>query len=239
MDAPHEGVAFERFTPDGPVALLPEGDHYGLIWTMSPEQGERTMALSDDEFLAQLARHFGARVAGYRSVRERKTFPLALEYARPATAARCVLIGNAAQTLHPIAGQGFNLGVRDAFVLAQAIIEGGRDALGDRAMVAGYAARRRVDRYAGIAFTHGLTQTLRARLAAAALAARRGADAARCDPAREARVHSRDAVRIVLNTRSLHAANAPRRAACARATPPPPLPDFCAAAHLDAHRKPL
>ena len=81
-----------------------------------------------------------------------------LEYARPATAARCVLIGNAAQTLHPVAGQGFNLGVRDAFVLAQAIIEGGRDALGDRAMVAGYASRRRVDRYAGIAFTHGLTQ---------------------------------------------------------------------------------
>ncbi len=91
-------------------------------------------------------------------MRDRKTFPLALEYARPATAARCVLIGNAAQTLHPIAGQGFNLGVRDAFVLAQAIIEGGRDALGDRAMVAGYASRRRVDRYAGIAFTHGLTQ---------------------------------------------------------------------------------
>ena len=158
MDAPHEGVAFERFTPEGPVALLPEGDHYGLIWTMSPEQGERTMALPDDAFLGELARHFGARVSGYRSVRDRKTFPLALEYARPATAARCVLIGNAAQTLHPIAGQGFNLGVRDAFELARAIIEGGQDALGDRAMVAGYASRRRVDRYAGIAFTHGLTQ---------------------------------------------------------------------------------
>jgi 2-octaprenyl-6-methoxyphenol hydroxylase len=158
MDAPHDGVAFERFTPEGPVALLPEGDHYSLIWTMSPAQGERTMALPDDEFLAQLARHFGARVAGFRSVRDRKSFPLSLEFARPATAARCVLIGNAAQTLHPIAGQGFNLGVRDAFVLAQAIIEGGRDALGNPAMVAAYAARRRVDRYAGIAFTHGLTQ---------------------------------------------------------------------------------
>ncbi|MCC7215155.1 MAG: FAD-dependent monooxygenase [Burkholderiales bacterium] len=158
MASPHQGVAYERFTPSGPVALLPEGDHYGLIWTMAPAEGERTLALSDAQFLAELAAHFGARVDGFRGVRDRTTFPLALEFARPAVTTRCVLIGNAAQTLHPVAGQGFNLGVRDAYALARTIVEHDHDALGDRAMVADYAARRRVDRVAGIAFTHGLTQ---------------------------------------------------------------------------------
>ena len=158
MAQPHGGVAYERFTPAGPVALLPEGDRYGLIWTMPPAAAERALALPDAQFLAELAAHFGTRVDGFRGVGDRTTFPLALEFARPVAAARCVLIGNAAQTLHPIAGQGFNLGVRDAFALAQTIVEHGRDALGDRAMVADYVARRRVDRGAGIAFTHGLTQ---------------------------------------------------------------------------------
>jgi len=158
MSAPHGGVAFERFTPNGPMALLPEGDHYGLVWTMTPAAAERTLALPDDVFLDELARHFGARVDGFVRVADRKTFPLALEFARPTTTSRCVLIGNAAQALHPIAGQGFNLGVRDAFELGQAINASGRDALGDRPMLSDYAARRRVDRYAGIAFTHGLTQ---------------------------------------------------------------------------------
>lgn len=156
--AGHAGVAYERFTPTGPVALLPEGDHYGLVWTMTPARAERALALPDGAFLAELARHFGARRRDFASVRDRRTFPLALEVARPATAQRCVLIGNAAQSLHPIAGQGFNLGVRDAFELGQAINAGARDALGERAMIDRYAARRRNDRFAGIAFTHGLTQ---------------------------------------------------------------------------------
>lgn len=158
MAQPHGGVAYERFTPAGPVALLPEGDHYGLIWTMPPAEGERALALPDAQFTAELRAHFGARVEGFRGVRDRATFPLALEFARPVAATRCVLIGNAAQTLHPIAGQGFNLGVRDAFALAQTIVEHGRDALGERAMVAAFVARRRLDRGAGIAFTHALTQ---------------------------------------------------------------------------------
>jgi 2-octaprenyl-6-methoxyphenol hydroxylase len=157
-EAPHGGVAFERFTPDGPMALLPEGDHYGLVWTMTPAAAERALGLADGAFLAELAHHFGARVEGFMRVAARKTFPLTLEFARPATTSRCVLIGNAAQALHPIAGQGFNLGVRDAFELAQIINACGRDALGGSAMLSDYAARRRVDRYAGIAFTHGLTQ---------------------------------------------------------------------------------
>ena len=157
IEHPHRGVAFERFTPEGPMALLPEGDHYGLVWTMAPAKAEFMLALSEGAFLAALARHFGPRVAGFRTVSDRRTFPLRLEFARPTVAPRSVVIGNAAQALHPVAGQGFNLGVRDAFELGQAIIRAPRDALGDRPMLSAFAERRRPDRYAGIAFTHGLT----------------------------------------------------------------------------------
>jgi 2-octaprenyl-6-methoxyphenol hydroxylase len=125
---------------------------------MTPEKAETMLAASDDRFLAALAHHFGTRVTGFAQVADRRTFPLRLEFARPTVASRSVVIGNAAQALHPIAGQGFNLGVRDAFELGQAIIRAPRDALGDGPMLAAFAARRRPDRYAGIAFTHGLTQ---------------------------------------------------------------------------------
>ncbi len=158
MARDHAGVAYERFTPRGPIALLPEADHYGLVWTMPPGDAEVTLALTDDEFLAELARQFGTRVTGFARVEARRAFPLALEFARPVAAARSILIGNAAQALHPVAGQGFNLGVRDAYELAQLIVGSARDALGNHAMLASHAARRRVDRGAGIAFTHGLTQ---------------------------------------------------------------------------------
>lgn len=155
--SPHGGLAYERFTTSGPVALLPEGDRYGLVWTMTPQAAADAMEWSDERFLGELARHFGARRNDFTSVRERKTFPLSLELAQPAVAARAVLIGNAAQSLHPIAGQGFNLGLRDAFELAQEINAAPAESLGSHAMLARYAARRRADRYAGVAFTHGLT----------------------------------------------------------------------------------
>ena len=83
-------------------------------------------------------------------------FPLVLEFARATVGARCVVLGNAAQTLHPVAGQGFNVGLRDAFELAQAIVDSPRETIGDPAMLQGYARGRRPDRWAGIAFTHGL-----------------------------------------------------------------------------------
>jgi 2-octaprenyl-6-methoxyphenol hydroxylase len=162
MQHPHGGVAYERFTPEGPMALLPEAgyetEHYGLVWTMTPEKAEAMLAASDDEFLAALAHQFGARVTGFASVAGRRTFPLRLEFARSTVATRTVVIGNAAQALHPIAGQGFNLGVRDAYELSRSIIRAPRDALGSATMLAAFAARRRSDRYAGIAFTHGLTK---------------------------------------------------------------------------------
>ncbi len=155
--SPHDGVAYERFTPGGPVALLPEHDRYGLVWTMTPEGAAAAMQWSDERFLRELSAHFGARRSDFIGVAERKSFPLALEFAQPAVAARAVLVGNAAQSLHPVAGQGFNLGLRDAYELSLEIGRASPSSLGSHAMLARYAARRRIDRYAGIAFTHGLT----------------------------------------------------------------------------------
>jgi len=156
LDRPHGGVAYERFTAQGPVALLPQQDHYGLVWTQTPHDAERSLALPDAQFLAQLARHFGSRVGGYTRVADRRMFPLALELAKPVVATRVAAVGNAAQALHPIAGQGFNLGLRDAWELAQVLIHAKREAIGTRAMLERYARGRSVDRRVGVAFTNGL-----------------------------------------------------------------------------------
>lgn len=155
---PHGGLAYERFAPDGPIALLPEGDAYGFVWTLRPAQAEAMLALPDDAFVAAFSARFGRRRADFLRVRGRKSFPLVLEVARPAVANRIVAIGNASQTLHPIAGQGFNVGLRDAWELKRGILAAPRESLGSPAMLATYAARRRTDRWAGVAFTHGLVQ---------------------------------------------------------------------------------
>ncbi len=154
----HGGIAYERFASDGPMALLPECDHYGLVWTLPPAKADAMLALSDAAFLAALADHFGTRVTGFVRIADRRKFPLALEFARPLFSVRTVIIGNAAQSLHPIAGQGFNLGMRDAYELSRAIIATPSDRLGEHTMLQMYATRRRADRYAGIAFTHGLNR---------------------------------------------------------------------------------
>lgn len=161
---PHHGVAFERFTAEGPMALLPEGDRYGLVWTTTPAEGERLRALADAEFLAALDARLGSEGAwrtsavpgGFTAIADRRTFPLRLEYAPRIVDQRRVLLGNAAQALHPVAGQGFNLGLRDAYELAQELLATSRDAIGSLEQLAAYARRRRADRVAGIAFTHGL-----------------------------------------------------------------------------------
>jgi 2-octaprenyl-6-methoxyphenol hydroxylase len=164
MDAPHGGVAYERFTEEGPVALLPEHGCYGLVWTMAPARAEAAMQWSDEAFLAELAAHFGARVRGFSKVSQRRRFPLVLDYAQRPAALRAIAIGNAAQTLHPVAGQGFNLGLRDAWELSRAIVGGERAALGTAAMLDRYLAGRRPDRLAGIAFTHSLVRLFDGRL---------------------------------------------------------------------------
>jgi 2-octaprenyl-6-methoxyphenol hydroxylase len=153
---PHNGVAYERFSAEGPLALLPEGDHYGLVWTLSPERAQSLVAMPEDAFVAELRRTFGPHASAVTHAKDRRTFPLVLEYTPALSVARCAAIGNAAQTLHPVAGQGFNLGLRDAHTLARAIIEAPREAIGSRPMLARYARSRRPDRLAGVAFTHGL-----------------------------------------------------------------------------------
>ena len=158
LDYPHGGVAYERFTSDGPVALLPERAHYALVWTQEPAAAAQTLAMTEQEFVAALAAHFGSRVRGFTGAAERRSFPLALEVARDTTAQRVAVVGNAAQALHPVAGQGFNLGLRDAFELASIVVATPREALGMPTMLAHYRARRTRDRGAGIAFTHGLVQ---------------------------------------------------------------------------------
>ncbi len=157
-ETPHAGLAYERFTPDGPMALLPEGDHYGLVWTATPERAQALQAEDDEVFLAELARRFARRGGAFTQIGERRSFPLAMEYASKPAAARCVVLGNAAQTLHPVAGQGFNVGLRDAWELSQIVLDTPRDAVGKGPMIDRYLQARRTDRIAGIAFTHGLVR---------------------------------------------------------------------------------
>ena len=119
---PHGGLAFERFTDEGPMALLPEQDHYGLVWTTTAEKAAELVALPESSFLIALAQRFGPCAGPWTRVADRRTFALSLEFAKRVLGERTVLLGNAAQALHPVAGQGFNLGVRDAFELAQELL---------------------------------------------------------------------------------------------------------------------
>jgi 2-octaprenyl-6-methoxyphenol hydroxylase len=156
----HGGLAFERFTDEGPIALLPEEDHYGLVWTTTPENASALVALPEQAFLAALFKRFGPCAGPWVRVTDRRSFPLTLEFATRVAGERTVLLGNAAQALHPVAGQGFNLGVRDAYELAQELLASSivtdRDRFGATQLLAAYSRRRAADRWTGIAFTHGL-----------------------------------------------------------------------------------
>ena len=155
---PHGHRAFERFTGDGPVALLPFEERYALVWTATPEAAARITGLNDRSFLERLQTHFGDRAGRFLSVAVRARFPLALKYAANPVLPRSVLLGNAAQALHPIAGQGFNLGLRDAWELADLLLHrDGRDP-GSAACLAAYRSARRLDRMAGIAVTDSLVR---------------------------------------------------------------------------------
>ncbi|MEP7084716.1 MAG: FAD-dependent monooxygenase, partial [Betaproteobacteria bacterium] len=154
--APRTGTAFERFTTDGPAALLPFESGYALIWTATPQHAADLLALDDASFLAALQQHFGERVGRFMSVARRKAFPLLLQFATQVVGERAVLLGNAAQSLHPIAGQGFNLGLRDVWTLAQQLLDTPRTDVGSAQQLRRYAQSRRTDRWAGMAVTHGL-----------------------------------------------------------------------------------
>lgn len=149
-------LAYERFTPSGPAALLPFEDRYSLVWTESPEEVLRLLALNDADFLAELHQHFGDRQGRFIEVSARKSFPLTLRYAKSAIAQRVALIGNAAQALHPVAGQGFNLGMRDADALAKIILAAEKNNIGNEHMLLSYVEARKQDKTRGINFTDKL-----------------------------------------------------------------------------------
>jgi 2-octaprenyl-6-methoxyphenol hydroxylase len=121
---PHGGVAFERFTDTGPMAMLPmtEG-RCALVWTVRDGQLDEILGLSDAAFLERLQARFGYRLGRLRQVGRRSAYPLCQIYAREHVRARLALVGNAAHTVHPVAGQGFNLGIRDAAALAEVLID--------------------------------------------------------------------------------------------------------------------
>jgi 2-octaprenyl-6-methoxyphenol hydroxylase len=152
-ELPHKHIAYERFTPMGPVALLPNGQDFSLVWTGKAEAVEKIMQLDDAEFLRQLHQHFGDRVGQFLAVEKRITFPLKLSYLNPVTAGHLVVIGNAAQTMHPVAGQGFNVGLRDAYELAQQIAQTAPETWGQPAMMQAYQAGRKNDTKRGLMFT--------------------------------------------------------------------------------------
>ena len=150
--------AYERFTPQGPIALLPIGGAHALVWTVPSADADRLLALDDRAFERAVSDCYGSRIGAVHLRSARTAFPLKLRIAHRLAGTRVVLIGNSAQTLHPVAGQGFNLGLRDAYELAatlgsciskaQDITEGLRR----------YRSLRRVDRAGGALFTDFLVR---------------------------------------------------------------------------------
>lgn len=155
---PHRNVAYERFTPEGPLALLPSGEALALVWTTTPEHARQLCAHTEGGFLKRLQGAFGNRLGCFATAGDRAWTPLALKIADRVAEPRTVVLGNAAQTLHPVAGQGLNLGLRDAWELAAAIRDCERDEIGGPEQIRGYSARRRLDRGGGIFFTDALVR---------------------------------------------------------------------------------
>ncbi len=172
-ERPHLNVAYERFTDSGPLALLPmSANRCAVVWSLTPDKVEALRALDDAQFMAALQERFGTRLGRFLKVGKRSAYPLVLtrvsEHVRP----RLVLIGNAAHTVHPVAGQGFNLGLRDVAVLAQVLNEAqheNRD-IGELAVLANYIAWRQRDNLLVSTFTDGLVRLFSNNLAPLSMA---------------------------------------------------------------------
>ncbi len=158
---PHQYTAYERFTPDGPLAVLPmSATRCAVVWVVRTGQAAALLALDEGDFLARLQQQFGARLGRFSELGARRDYPLELMRAEELTRARAVLIGNAAHTLHPVAAQGLNLGLRDVAVLARLLCEGAQQHgdPGDSKLLEEYTRLRRCDHAAVTAFTGGLVR---------------------------------------------------------------------------------
>lgn len=161
-EQPHQYVAYERFTKHGPLALLPMDDNRcALVWTRDPEDAEKILELDDETFLSELQPCFGNRLGRFLKTGKRSAYPLKLVRAQEQVRNRLALIGNAAHTLHPIAGQGFNLGLRDVATLAQTIADAkqAEQDIGELAVLKCYAQWRSRDHQQVIGFTNTLVNT--------------------------------------------------------------------------------
>ncbi|MCZ4060288.1 2-octaprenyl-6-methoxyphenyl hydroxylase [Pantoea sp. LMR881] len=158
---PHQGRAFERFTEQGPLALLPMSDNrLSLVWCHPLSARSEVESWCDSEFLTALQRAFGWRLGKFIQTGQRECYPLALQQATQQITHRVAVVGNAAQTLHPIAGQGFNLGLRDVMSLAETLAAAHRHQQdpGSYAVLHHYQQRRQEDRTATIGITDGLVR---------------------------------------------------------------------------------
>ena len=157
-DRPHRGVAYERFTRSGPLAVLPLADGtLGVIWASRPEQARELLAMDDAGYLSRLQGEFGWRAGRFMRAGRRGSYSLRLTRAATTVGRRAALIGNAAQALHPVAGQGFNLGLRDAAMLAEGIAQAPGDA-GSAQLLQRFEQWRARDRSAVVRFTDGLVR---------------------------------------------------------------------------------
>jgi 2-octaprenyl-6-methoxyphenol hydroxylase len=198
-EKPHCNWAYERFTVEGPLALLPHGDRSALVWSTTHASAHALCALQERAFLARLQEAFGGRLGRFVAAGPRAAFAVALRYERSGPLARTVVIGNAAQTLHPVAGQGLNLGVRDAWELAEHIAATPAADLGSGAFVRTYVGARAADRQAGIRATDAMVRLFSNDNAILGLA--RGAGLAAMDIAAPARRFF--ARRMMFGTRGL------------------------------------
>ena len=151
---PHQNRAWERFTPDGPLALLPLGDEFSIVFTLPPAKADAVMAMDDETFITALQTQFGQRMR-FAKPGKRSRFPLFLRLRDTLVKGNEVWIGNTAQTLHPVSGQGFNLGIRDAWQLSAILLKNGVD----RGSLENYAASRRLDRHGSAFFTDQIVRS--------------------------------------------------------------------------------
>ncbi len=155
---PHQGMAFERFTDDGPMALLPLPDNRCvLIWTREPHEAQRLYALSDKQFLQELQDCFGYRLGAIQQVGTRHLYPLSLIESSEQVRANLAVLGNAAHSLHPVAGQGYNLSLRDSIALADCVLSG-PDTPGDLATLQRFQNNQQLDQELTIGFSDRVTR---------------------------------------------------------------------------------